>query len=83
LGKGRAVPRLCELYPGICLKNEEKARKNISQGSRRMPVGTMRYLTKGDQWKESQSVTETYVCDRGYMFSPDGRGECEGTLHTL
>ena len=26
----RAVPRLCELYPGICLKTEEKARKNLS-----------------------------------------------------
>jgi hypothetical protein len=23
----RAVPRLCELYPGICLKTEEKTRK--------------------------------------------------------
>jgi hypothetical protein len=28
-----AVPRLCELYPGICLTTEEKARKNLSQGS--------------------------------------------------
>jgi len=38
----RAVSRLCELYPGICLTTEEKARKNLSQGSRRVPVGTMR-----------------------------------------
>jgi hypothetical protein len=30
-----AVPILCELYPGICLTTEEKARKNLSQGSRR------------------------------------------------
>jgi len=36
------VPRLCEVYPGICLTNEEKARKNLSQGSRTMPVGTMK-----------------------------------------
>ena len=28
----RAVPRLCEVYPGICLTTEEKARKNLSQG---------------------------------------------------
>ena len=28
------VPRLCEVYPGICLKTEEKARNNLSQGSR-------------------------------------------------
>jgi hypothetical protein len=26
----RAVPHLCELYLGICLKTEEKARKNLS-----------------------------------------------------
>jgi hypothetical protein len=29
------MPSLCELYPGICLTTEEKARKNLSQGSRR------------------------------------------------
>jgi hypothetical protein len=33
------VLRLCEVYPGICLTTEEKAWKNLSQGSRRMPVG--------------------------------------------
>ena len=33
-GKVRAVPRLGYLYPGICLTTEEKARKNLSQGSR-------------------------------------------------
>jgi hypothetical protein len=27
------VPRLGELYSGICLTTEEKARKNLSQGS--------------------------------------------------
>ena len=33
-GRVRAVPRLCELYPGICLTTEEKARKKtLSQGS--------------------------------------------------
>ena len=39
-GSVRAVPRLCELCPGICLTIEEKARKNLSQGSRRVPAGT-------------------------------------------
>jgi hypothetical protein len=33
LGRVRAVPRLGELYPGICLTTEEKARKNLSQCS--------------------------------------------------
>jgi hypothetical protein len=37
---GRA-PSLCEFYPGVCLKTEEKARENLSQGRRRVPVGTM------------------------------------------
>ena len=41
-GRVRAVPRLGELYPGICLTTEEKARKTLSQGSRRVPVGTMK-----------------------------------------
>ena len=33
-----AVPRLCELYPGIYLTTEEKARKNLSQGSRTIRI---------------------------------------------
>jgi hypothetical protein len=35
LGRVRAVPHLCGCYLGICLTTEEKARKNLSQGSRR------------------------------------------------
>ena len=42
LGRVRAVPRLYELYPGICLTTEEKARENLSQGSRKVPTGTMK-----------------------------------------
>jgi hypothetical protein len=38
-GRVRAMPRLCGLYPGICLTTEEKARKNLSQSSRRVPAG--------------------------------------------
>jgi hypothetical protein len=33
LGRVLAVPRLGGFYPGICLATEEKARKNLSQGS--------------------------------------------------
>ena len=32
----RAVPRLYEFYPGICLTTEEKARKNLSQGKKNL-----------------------------------------------
>jgi len=42
LGRVRAVPRLCGFYPGICLTTEEKARKTLSQGSRRVPADTMK-----------------------------------------
>jgi hypothetical protein len=41
-GRVPAVPRLCKLYPGICLTTDEKAWKNLSQGSRRVPAGTMK-----------------------------------------
>ena len=41
LGRVLAMLRLCELYRGICLTCEEKARINLSQGSRKVPVGTM------------------------------------------
>jgi hypothetical protein len=34
------VPHLCELYTDIFLITEEKAQKNLNQGSRRVPVGT-------------------------------------------
>jgi hypothetical protein len=37
-GRVRAVPRLCELYPVICLTIEEKAQKNLSQGSRTIRI---------------------------------------------
>ena len=42
LGRVWAVPLVCELYPGICLTTEEKARKKLSQDSRRVPAGTMK-----------------------------------------
>jgi hypothetical protein len=41
-GRVRATFHLCGLYPGICLTTEEKARKNLSQGSQRVPAGTMK-----------------------------------------
>jgi len=39
-GSVRAVPRLGELYPGICLTTEEKARKNLRQGSQTIRIHT-------------------------------------------
>ena len=42
-GRARAVPRLGGLHPDICLTTEEKARKNLSQGGRRVPAGTSKF----------------------------------------
>ena len=38
------MPRLCECNPGICLTTEEKARENLSQGSRRVLVYILIYI---------------------------------------
>ena len=40
-GRVRAVPRLAELYPGISFTTEEKALKNLSQGSRTITYYTV------------------------------------------
>jgi len=40
----RAVPRLCEFYPGFT--TVEKARKNLSQGEKNLSQGTVYILPK-------------------------------------
>jgi hypothetical protein len=43
----------CPVFASYTLTNEEKARKNLSQGSRRMPVGTMKTeYTEQSRWRE-------------------------------
>jgi hypothetical protein len=56
----RAVLRLCELYPDICLTTEEKARKNLSQCGRRVPIGTMkiRYMIN---WRNPAEQISQYL----------------------
>jgi len=53
------VPRLCDVYPGICLTTEEKARKNLSQSSRKMPVGTMKteYTEQSTEYTEQSNYS--------------------------
>jgi hypothetical protein len=45
-GLVRAMPHLCGFYPGVCLTTEEKAWKNLSQGS---------FATKGQKFKNAPS----------------------------
>jgi len=39
MGRVQAMPRLCEIYPGICITAEEKSGKNLSQGRTSVRVG--------------------------------------------
>jgi hypothetical protein len=39
----RAVPRLWDLYPGVCVTIEEKARKNLSVAARTSQADTVQY----------------------------------------
>jgi hypothetical protein len=50
----RAVPRLCEFYPGICLTTEEKARKNLSQDKKNLSQ-----VNKNFQSEYSTHITKT------------------------
>jgi hypothetical protein len=50
IGTVRAVLRLGELYPGICLTTEEKARKTLSQGNKFLPIFSTCDITFGRHW---------------------------------
>ena len=52
------MPRLCEFNLGICLTTEEKARKNPSQGSRRMSQGS-RKVSQGSRRKGNHLHTSS------------------------
>jgi len=56
----RAVPRLCEFYPGICLTTEEKARKNLSQRKKNLSQVT----------KSSVTVQYTYYQKHPHITKP-------------
>ena len=55
------MPRLWEVYPGIRLTTEGKARKNLSQGSRRMPVGK-------EYTEQSIRVNKNYIIILYYII---------------
>jgi hypothetical protein len=66
------VPRLCEVYPGICLTTEEKARENLGLGNRRMPVGVMKteYTERREHMLESVPLTSVIVRLHFLIFLP-------------
>ena len=68
------MPRLCEVYPGIFLTTEEKAQKNLKQGSRRMPVGTM----KTEYTEQSIRNNKNAIENHEYFFSRVKLVACNG-----
>ena len=86
------MPRLGELYPGICLTTEEKARKNLSQGSRRVLVYILLKRTryKTHTYTPTHYKTHTYACivrhtsirDTLIMHSQRRLTECFRALHS-
>ena len=56
----RAVPRLCEFYPGICLTTEEKARKNLSQGKKNLSQ-VKKNLSQGTVYILTNTHTNTHL----------------------
>jgi hypothetical protein len=46
-GRVLAVPSLCELYPGICLTTEEKAREKITAMNRVLADYAFRIVVYG------------------------------------
>jgi hypothetical protein len=55
------VPRLCELYPGICFTTEEKARKNLRVAACTTQVITVQYKNNERCNKQKKnSNTEQY-----------------------
>jgi hypothetical protein len=60
-GRMLAVPSLWELCPGICLTTEEKARKNLSQDSRRDSKYTHYQDTRTLQNPPTHTHTHTHT----------------------
>ena len=68
----RAVPRLCEFYPGICLTTEEKTRKNLSQVKKNLSQSKV-YLNQNthtlqNPHKHTHYKTHTYTHTHTHIY---------------
>ena len=61
------MPRLCEFYPGISLTTEEKARKDLSQNSRRVTVYII-HITKTPTHYKTRH-THTHIHYRTHTYT--------------
>jgi hypothetical protein len=73
------VPRLCEFYPGICLTTEEKARKNHSQGNRRVLV----YILSKHPHITKPTHTHTHIHYKTYTHTHTHIKNPHTHTHTL
>jgi len=55
------VPHLCEFYPGICLTNEEKARKTLSEGKKNLSHCIVYILPKHPQNTHITKLSHTHT----------------------
>jgi Trm5-related predicted tRNA methylase len=58
------MSRLCELYPGICLATEEKARKTsvrVVEKCPDIPVAVVQYTFTHKQYTEEREYTERNI----------------------
>jgi len=77
------VPRLCELYPDICLTTEEKARKTLGQDSRIVAVGTMKTKYTEQNNYELEGMKYEMLADSYKAFSSNSSGRIEGNQRGL
>jgi hypothetical protein len=56
----RAVPRLCEFYPGICLTTEEKAWKNQEKPQSEYSVPITKTPTHYKTHTHAHNITKQY-----------------------
>jgi hypothetical protein len=75
------LPRLCELHPGICLTTEGKARKNLSQGSRRIKQIMQKYNHKQHDLKKYSKEQQHFATL--HHTSPNYTSLQLSTLHFL
>jgi len=76
-GRVRAVPRLCGLYPGICITTYEKAWETLSQGSRRLPAGTMIQAPCSENYAPEDNM-EKYFPSFPYLKIAEYKKLCDG-----
>ena len=55
------MPRLCEFYPGICLKTEENAQKNLSQGKKTSVRVQYTYYQNTHSLQNIHTPTQTHT----------------------